>query len=72
MDRLNCVKHGSTDDQAGDADIVAAGGMESMSMAPFAFHYQKLMLRHQRTTGTLVDNVVNDALMRCIQSLSLR
>ena len=33
---LNCVNMAAQMIQAGDADIVVAGGMENMSMAPFA------------------------------------
>ncbi len=33
---LNCVNMAAQMIQAGDADIVVAGGMENMSMAPYA------------------------------------
>ena len=46
--------------QAGDADIVVAGGMESMSMAPFAL--PKARFGYRMNNGTLVDTMVNDAL----------
>ena len=35
---LNCVNMAAQMIEAGDADIVVAGGMENMDMAPFAMH----------------------------------
>ena len=46
--------------QAGDADIVVAGGMENMSMAPYAMMNGRYGYR--MNNGTLVDTMVNDAL----------
>jgi len=51
---LNCVNMAAQMIQAGDADIVVAGGMENMSMAPYAMMNGRY--------GTLVDTMVNDAL----------
>ena len=45
---------------AGDADIVVAGGMENMSMAPYAVPQARFGYR--MNNGTLVDTMVNDAL----------
>ena len=45
---------------SGDADIVVAGGMENMSMAPFAL--PKARFGYRMNNGTLVDTMVNDAL----------
>jgi acetyl-CoA C-acetyltransferase len=45
---------------AGDADIVVAGGMENMSMAPYALPQARYGYRLNH--GTLVDTMVNDAL----------
>lgn len=46
--------------QAGDADIVVAGGMENMSLAPYAAMNGRFGYR--MNNGTLVDTMVNDAL----------
>ena len=51
--------------QNGDADIVVAGGMENMSMAPFAMpqgRYGYRMTWPSQSKGALVDTMVNDAL----------
>ena len=62
---LNCVNMAAQMIQAGDADIVVAGGMENMSMAPFAlpngrFGYR--MTWPSNSQGALVDTMVKDAL----------
>lgn len=57
---LNCVNMAAQMIQAGDADIVVAGGMENMSMAPFALPNARFGYR--MNNGTLVDTMVNDAL----------
>lgn len=46
--------------KAGEADVVVAGGMENMSMAPFAL--PKARFGYRMNNGTLVDCMVNDAL----------
>ena len=57
---LNCVNMAAQMIQAGDADIVVAGGMENMSMAPYAVMQGRYGYR--MNNGTLVDTMVNDAL----------
>ena len=57
---LNCVNMAAQMIQAGDADIVVAGGMENMSMAPYAAMNGRFGYR--MNNGTLVDTMVNDAL----------
>ena len=57
---LNCVNMAAQMILAGDADIVVAGGMENMSMAPFALPNARFGYR--MNNGTLVDTMVNDAL----------
>ncbi|MDD6201613.1 MAG: acetyl-CoA C-acetyltransferase [Lachnospiraceae bacterium] len=57
---LNCVNMAAQMIQAGDADIVVAGGMENMSMAPYAVPQARFGYR--MNNGTLVDTMVNDAL----------
>ena len=57
---LNCVNMAAQMIQAGDADIVVAGGMENMSLAPYAAMNGRFGYR--MTNGTLVDTMVNDAL----------
>ena len=57
---LNCVNMAAQMIKAGDADIVVAGGMENMSMAPYAVMQGRYGYR--MNNGTLVDTMVNDAL----------
>ncbi|MCR5797503.1 MAG: acetyl-CoA C-acetyltransferase [Eubacterium sp.] len=57
---LNCVNMAAQMIQAGDADIVVAGGMENMSMAPYADMNGRF--GHRMNNATLVDTMVNDAL----------
>lgn len=57
---LNCVNMAAQMIMAGDADIVVAGGMENMSMAPYAMPQARFGYR--MNNGTLVDTMVNDAL----------
>ena len=45
---------------AGDADIIVAGGMESMSQAPYTL--PKARTGYRMGNGTLVDAMINDAL----------
>ena len=57
---LNCVNMAAQMIQAGDADIVVAGGMENMSMAPYAVMQGRYGYR--MNDGKLVDTMVKDAL----------
>ena len=57
---LNCVNMAAQMIQAGDAEIVVAGGMENMSMAPYAAMQGRYGYR--MNNATLVDTMVNDAL----------
>ena len=57
---LNCVNQAAQMIMAGDADIVVAGGMENMSMAPYAAMQGRYGYR--MNNATLVDTMVNDAL----------
>ena len=62
---LNAVNMAAQIIQAGDADIVVAGGMENMSMAPFALpngRYGYRMTWPSNSQGALVDTMVKDAL----------
>ncbi|MCR5226473.1 MAG: acetyl-CoA C-acetyltransferase, partial [Eubacterium sp.] len=62
---LNAVNMAAQMIQAGDADIVVAGGMENMSMAPFALpngRYGYRMTWPSASQGALVDTMVKDAL----------
>ena len=62
---LNCVNQAAQMIMAGDADVVVAGGMENMSMAPFALpngRYGYRMVWPSQSKGALVDTMVNDAL----------
>ncbi|MDD6196669.1 acetyl-CoA C-acetyltransferase [[Clostridium] aminophilum] len=57
---LNCVNMAADMILAGDADIVVAGGMESMSLAPFAL--MKARFGYRMNNGVLVDTMIKDAL----------
>ena len=74
---LNCVNMAAQMIEAGDADIVVAGGMENMDMAPFAmmkgrYGYrigaplgksELVLARHTSYLGTLVDDLVTKGVM---------
>lgn len=57
---LQCVNMAAQMIEAGDADIVVAGGMENMSMAPYAM--MKGRYGYRMGNAELVDTMVNDAL----------
>ncbi len=62
---LNCINQAAQMIMAGDADVVVAGGMENMSMAPFAIpngRYGYRMMWPSQSQGGLVDTMVKDAL----------
>lgn len=46
--------------QAGDADVIVAGGMENMSLAPYAM--TKARYGYRMNNATMIDTMVNDAL----------
>ena len=57
---LHCVNLAATKILAGEADIVIAGGMENMSLAPFCL--DKARFGYRMNNGVLKDCMVNDAL----------
>ena len=57
---LNSVNMAAEKILAGNADIVVAGGMENMSLAPYAA--MNARFGYRMNNGTLVDTMVNDAL----------
>ncbi len=57
---LNSVNMAAEKILSGSADIVVAGGMENMSMAPFAL--DKARFGYRMNNGVLKDCMVNDAL----------
>ena len=57
---LNCVNMAAQMIQAGDADIVVAGGMENMSRAPYALETTRWGQR--MGDGKIVDTMIKDAL----------
>ena len=57
---LNCVNQAAAMIMAGQADIVVAGGMENMSMAPYAM--TKARFGYRMNNATIVDTMVNDSL----------
>ena len=57
---LNCVNQAAQMILAGEADVVVAGGMENMSMAPYAIPQGRYGYR--MGNATMVDTMVNDAL----------
>ena len=57
---LKCVNEAATQILAGQADIVVAGGMENMSLAPYAM--TKARFGYRMNNATIIDTMVNDAL----------
>ncbi|MFH1532456.1 MAG: acetyl-CoA C-acetyltransferase [Pseudomonadota bacterium] len=57
---LKSVMLASSQIKAGDADIVVAGGMESMSNAPYAL--PKARTGYRMGNGEIIDTMVNDGL----------
>ena len=57
---LNCVNMAAQMIQAGDADIVVVGGMENMTMAPYAL--KQARFGYRMNNNTIIDTMVNDAL----------
>ena len=57
---LNCVNMAADMILAGDADIVVAGGMENMSLAPYAM--TKARFGYRMNNATIIDCMVNDGL----------
>ena len=67
---LDCVNHAARMIQTGDADVVVAGGMENMSMAPFALPQARFGYRmgFPMKQSNLVDTMVNDGLWDAINN----
>lgn len=57
---LNCVNMAADMILAGEADIIVAGGVENMSLAPFAL--EKARYGYRMNNGVLVDLMIKDAL----------
>ena len=57
---LNCVNMAAQMIQAGDADIVVAGGMENMSASPYVL--KDARYGYRMGNGQMIDTMVNDAL----------
>lgn len=57
---LECVNTAARMIMAGEADIVVAGGMENMSLAPYALPQARYGYR--LGNGKMIDTMVNDAL----------
>ena len=57
---LDAVNQAEQMIKAGDADFVVAGGMENMSMAPYAL--TKARFGYRMNNSTMIDTMVNDAL----------
>ncbi len=57
---LKCVNEAANMIKAGEADIVVAGGMESMSRAPYAL--DKARFGYRMGNSKIIDTMINDAL----------
>lgn len=57
---LKCVNEAASMIMSGQADIVVAGGMESMSLAPYAL--TKARYGYRMNNAMMIDTMVNDAL----------
>ncbi|MBW1650318.1 MAG: acetyl-CoA C-acetyltransferase [Deltaproteobacteria bacterium] len=55
--------------QTGDADVVVAGGMENMSMAPY--YLEKARTGYRMGHGTLKDHMINDGLWDIINDFHM-
>ena len=57
---LDCVNNAARMIQTGDADVVIAGGMESMSNAPYVL--KKARFGYRMGNAEMIDAMINDAL----------
>lgn len=57
---LKCVNMAAAMIEAGEADIIVAGGMENMSLAPYAL--TKARYGYRMNNAEMIDTMVNDAL----------
>ena len=57
---MHCVNLAAKLIASGDADIIVAGGMENMSMAPYVM--TKARFGYRMNNATIIDTMVNDAL----------
>lgn len=57
---LECVNTAARMILSGDADIVVAGGMENMSMSPYAL--KQARFGYRMNNASMIDTMVNDAL----------
>ena len=55
--------------QVGDADVVVAGGMESMSLAPY--YLDKARFGYRMGTGTLEDHMIHDGLWDAVNDFHM-
>jgi acetyl-CoA C-acetyltransferase len=62
---LKAIMLGAAEIRAGDADVVVAGGMESMNAAPYLLPQARFGYR--LGDGTLVDSTVHDALWCAVE-----
>jgi acetyl-CoA C-acetyltransferase len=62
---MKAIMFGAAEIRAGDADVVVAGGMESMNGAPFML--PKARFGYRLGDGTLVDATVHDALWCAVE-----
>ena len=62
---MKAIMLGAAEIRAGDAEVVVAGGMESMNGAPFLL--PKARFGYRLGDGTLVDATVHDALWCAIE-----
>jgi acetyl-CoA C-acetyltransferase len=66
---LKAVMLGAQAIQCGDADVVLAGGMETMSMAPY--YIEKARWGHRMGPGKLEDHLVHDGLWDVINDFHM-
>ena len=62
---LTAIMLGSAEIRAGDAEVVVAGGMESMNLAPYFL--PKARFGYRLGNGTLVDGTVQDGLWCAVE-----
>src|SRR6476660_9867983 len=62
---LKAIMFGAAEIRAGDADVIVAGGMESMNGAPYML--PRARFGYRLGDGTIVDSTVHDALWCAIE-----
>jgi acetyl-CoA C-acetyltransferase len=66
---LKSIMYGAQSIMCGDADVVVAGGMENMSMAPF--YVETMRWGNRYGNSTLIDAISRDGLVDCYHNYAM-